>query len=136
MGKILLHEQVRERMIKKFDSIGKFCRCAGVDRKQVGKDLYCEKRGPGKDKERRLRFEDYSRLVKEISPLDDPERIPPQLRAKVHDAVEDRGGLHKFCRYSGFSESNTYAVTSGRRKRLTDKVKELCEYLEIDYKNK
>ena len=133
MGKVLLHEHVRERIIKKFDTLGAFCRCAGIDREQLGKDIYCEKRKPGADEERRLRFEHYSKLVKEVSPLDDPEGIPPQLRAKVFEAVEDRGGLHKFCRDTGFSKSNTYAVTSGRRKRLTEKVKELCDYLEIEY---
>lgn len=133
MSNKLLHEEVKERIESKFKTIGRFCRCTGIDREQIGKDLFCEKQNPNRNKERTDRFNLYSRLIRETDPSTDPRTISVSLRGKINAAIKECGGVVNFCNDNpSFIKSSIYSIISGRRTKRTDQVNRLIALLGIE----
>lgn len=125
-------EKLKKRIKDKFKSQSSFCRCIGKDPYDLQILFACEKSNPGQSEERTKELTELSDLCRSTDPKNDDQKITVDLRAKIHSALDERGGVYKFSKDNpDFKTSSIFQVLDGRRKNRTKKVNELIEFLGI-----
>ncbi len=117
---------VKNKIKRKFGSLTRFAKLAGIDRYELQKDFARKVLSPKRAKE-------LDRLVtrtkdKSLGNEFTTERLKA-LRAKIEAA----GGPAKFCEeYPKFSYVSLIQILAGKRKLVSATVRELFEHLQIE----
>lgn len=119
-------EKVYKRIKKKFGSLSKFARLASHDRYELQK-IFARKQPD------REILKSLTRIAKETNVVSTAVEISNAHRLQLKEKMEEHGGPLPFCReYPLFSFDLIFQVMSGKRKRLTPKVKQLFSFLGIE----
>lgn len=117
---------VKNKIKRKFGSLTRFAKLAGVDRYDLQKDFARKTLTPkrAKELEKLVARTSDKRLANEFT----PERLEA-LRAKIEAA----GGAQKFCdEYRRFSYVSLIQILAGKRKLVSATVRELFDHFKIE----
>lgn len=117
-------DQVRKKIKKKFGTYSKFAKAAGID-----------------EYEFRLRFlgahrVDKSEIHRIAALCESTNELGPEISADkiaaLREAIESRGGVIQFCRDNRqFAEQSIFQILNGTRKKKTNKVQEVFDFLGV-----
>jgi hypothetical protein len=121
----LTNDNVHKAIIRKFGKVSKFARLARLNRYDLQK-LFSRKNNTQNELGRITHLVEVTR----VRPQDGD--LTPAKAKRLATALKQAGGVIKFCRDNPqFAEQTVFQVLSGRRKRMTPKVKELFDYFKI-----
>lgn len=118
-------EILRKQIVTKFGTLSRFSRLSGYDRYELQK-IFARSQN---DIDLLRQISQLCSRTKDKSSEDD---ITEGQILKLSKALKKAGGVIKFSRENpGFPEKSVYQILSGRRKRITAKVKELFDHFDL-----
>lgn len=122
---MITKEKVRKEIKVKFGSLSKFAVLAKKD------EYTLRKRFARKEVDQNFLME-INRLCERTAIKNTPGEISSEQIVKLDRALKKAGGVITFCReHTEFPEKSVYQILSGRRKRITDKVRDLLDHFKI-----
>lgn len=118
-------EQIRKKIKAKFGSLSNFAEISGIPRYDIQKAF--ARKVPDK---KFMALLEMKCNVLRPRPVDG--EITPSDRKKLERALNEAGGVIEFTRKNpDFSKDSIFQILSGKRKRMTEKVKELFSHFEL-----
>lgn len=116
-------EKLKAEIKIKFGTMSKFARIVKIDRYELQKILKRDKAEEIKKINSLAKKKKYKPTGKELT---------DKQRAALKKAIDKKGGVLQFCRDNPqFSKDSVFQTINGTRKLMTDKKKELFEFLNI-----
>jgi hypothetical protein len=113
-----------------FPTMTAFCRVSGEDRYELQKLLSMARHSL--TPERSAELDRLAELAKKHKGQLDPDvYVTDELRGKMKEAIDQRGGVISFSSENDFSRDSIFQILSGRRKKRTKKVNELLTILNL-----
>lgn len=131
-------EDLREKIVKKFGSVGAFAIAIGRKKRDVSRVLYMIdyrlNRSKFKKREEQARqdFEELEKLCNELSAKEERKEITNAQRIDLHHAINLAGkSATEIAESINVSKSTIYSILSGEQKYITKQVAAIFEKLFI-----
>lgn len=123
-------KEVKKAIKTKFGTISKFVKIANLNDSELR--AFFTAASYKLDDTRKRRLENINALVK-LTPVGEVDgEITDLMRHQIWEECEKRGGVLKVSRDHDYSAHSIFQILNGKRKNLTDKVKELLTILNIE----
>ena len=125
------HKELKQKIVDKFGSVGRFVRVAELDKNSVRAILARSDNNINDKKKREL--DDFLKIVKRTSASKvAPDEISEDDRAAINLIIVNQfGDVQNFCyKNPQFSTTTVYQIIDGLRKRKTEIVQNLMDVLE------
>ena len=125
-------EKLRSKIITKFGSISNFCRITNIDRMEIQK-LFLAKKNKVLKVHQQERIDELNKLCSRTDKNGNSDKdLTAEIRTKIKEAIDELGGVEKFCETHPFSMNSVFQIVAGRRKFRTQKVNDLIDTLNIE----
>ncbi len=122
-------ETLKNRIIKKFGSVSRFCNVAGLNKQNLDNAFRLK---DSNLKQRRLRI--IAKTVTETEDKNLPGELTDQLLQRIKTSIRtESNSYQEFCQKHKISNTWLSALLNGKHRLISERVDGLCRILKLNY---